>query len=132
MVLAIVEKGMYGLPQAGALANALLKQRLELHGYFECIYTPGLWRHQTRPIMFALVVDDFGIQYTGKEHADHLLETLLRDYEAVMVDWCGSLFCGITLDWNYEDRHVTLSVPSIPYQRQYSSIISSGIKWAGI
>jgi hypothetical protein len=31
MVLAIVEKGMYGLPQAGALANALLKQRLEPH-----------------------------------------------------------------------------------------------------
>jgi hypothetical protein len=45
MVLAIVEKGMYGLPQAGALANALLKQRLELHGYFECTHTPGLWQH---------------------------------------------------------------------------------------
>jgi hypothetical protein len=40
-----------------------------------------------------------------------LLETLLRDYEAVTVDWCGSLFCGITLDWNYEDWHVTLSMP---------------------
>jgi hypothetical protein len=65
MVLAIVEKGMYGLPQAGALANALLKQRLEPHGYFECTHTPGLWQHRTRPIMFALVVDDFGIQYTG-------------------------------------------------------------------
>jgi hypothetical protein len=61
--------------------------------------------------MFALVVDDFGIQYTGKEHADHLLEALLRDYEAVTMDWVGSLFCGITLDWNYEERHVTLSMP---------------------
>jgi hypothetical protein len=86
MVLAIVENIMYGLLQARALANALLKQRLEPHGYFECTHTPGLWRHQTRPIMFALVVDDFGIQYTGKEHAEHLLETLLRDYEAVGVE----------------------------------------------
>jgi hypothetical protein len=108
MVLAIVEKGMYDLSQAGALANALLKQHLELHGYFECTHTPGLWQHWTRPIMFALVVNDFGIQYTGKEHAEHLLETLLRDYEAVTVDWGGSLFCGITLDWNYEEQHVNL------------------------
>jgi hypothetical protein len=61
--------------------------------------------------MFALVVDDFGIQYTGKEHADHLLATLSKDYEAVMVDWSGSLFCGITLDWDYAERHVTLSMP---------------------
>jgi hypothetical protein len=111
MVLAIVVKGMYGLLQAGALANVLLKQHLDPHGYFECVHTPGLWQHQTQPIMFALVVDEFGTQYAGKEHVDHLLETLLRDYEAIMVDWCGSLFCGITLDWNYRDWHVTLSMP---------------------
>jgi hypothetical protein len=57
--------------------------------------------------MFALVVDDFGIQYTGKEH--DLLETLL--FEAVTVDWYGSLFCSITLDWNYNKQHITLSMP---------------------
>jgi hypothetical protein len=28
-------KGMYGLPQAGILANKLLKERLARHGYFE-------------------------------------------------------------------------------------------------
>jgi hypothetical protein len=22
---------------------------------------PGLWRHKTRPIMFTLVIDDFGV-----------------------------------------------------------------------
>jgi hypothetical protein len=64
MVLEIVEKGMYGLLQARALANALLKQRLEPHGYFECVHTPGLWWHRTQPIMFALVVDGFRIQRT--------------------------------------------------------------------
>ena len=27
------------------------------------------------------------------------------------VDWKGQLFCGINLDWNYNMRHVDLSVP---------------------
>jgi hypothetical protein len=110
-VYARVDKGMYGLPQSGILANKLLKSRLEPHGYSECYHTPGLWKHNTRPIMFALVVDDFGIQYTGKDHAQHLIASLRQDYEAVMVDWTGSLFCGITLKWDYENRTVDLSMP---------------------
>jgi hypothetical protein len=44
-VLTRIEKGMYGLPQAGMLANKLLKERLGLHGYHACEFTPGLWRH---------------------------------------------------------------------------------------
>jgi hypothetical protein len=38
-------KGMYSLPQAGILANKLLKKRLEKHGYFKQPHTPRLWRH---------------------------------------------------------------------------------------
>ena len=37
-----IRKGMYGLPQAGILANKLLKQRLAKHGYYKCKHTPGL------------------------------------------------------------------------------------------
>jgi hypothetical protein len=44
-VMARIDKGMYGLLQAGILANKLLKQRLEPHGYHECTHTPGLWKH---------------------------------------------------------------------------------------
>jgi hypothetical protein len=40
-----VRKGMYGLPQAGVLANKLLKERLARHEYFEQPHTPGLWKH---------------------------------------------------------------------------------------
>ena len=54
-----IQKGMYGLPQAGILANKLLTQRLRDFGYYPCTYTPGLWRHTWRPVTFALVVDDF-------------------------------------------------------------------------
>jgi hypothetical protein len=35
-------KGMYGLPQAGILANKLLKKRLAKHAYYEQPHTPGL------------------------------------------------------------------------------------------
>ena len=55
------QKGMYGLPQAGMLANKLIKRRLAQHGYYEVRHTPGYWRHMWRPIDFTLVVDDFGV-----------------------------------------------------------------------
>ncbi|KAL7477007.1 hypothetical protein ACHAW6_002827 [Cyclotella cf. meneghiniana] len=69
-----IRRAMYGLPQAGILANRLLKQRLAKHGYYEVAHTPGLWKHISRPISFTLVVDDFGIKYVGKEHADISLQ----------------------------------------------------------
>ena len=63
-----IQKGMYGLPQAGILANKLLKQRLAKHGYNELKHTSGLFKHKTRPISFTLVVDNFGIKYEAAEH----------------------------------------------------------------
>jgi hypothetical protein len=38
-----VQKGMYGLPQAGILANQLISCRLAIHGYHQTKFTPGLW-----------------------------------------------------------------------------------------
>jgi hypothetical protein len=35
MVFVEIQKGMYGLPQAGLLAQELLEQRLKKHGYFQ-------------------------------------------------------------------------------------------------
>jgi hypothetical protein len=63
------KRGMYGLPQAGLLANKLLKKCLNKQGYRQSKLVPGLWKHNTRPIQFTLVVNDFGVKYVGKEHA---------------------------------------------------------------
>jgi hypothetical protein len=79
-VYIVVQKGMYGLPQAGILANQLLARHLVIHGYHQNKFTPGIWRHVTRPIQFTLVVDDFGVKYKGKEHAQHLIDALETDY----------------------------------------------------
>ena len=35
-------KGMYGLPQAGILANQFHKKSLSPKGYYQCQHTPGL------------------------------------------------------------------------------------------
>ena len=67
-----VRKDMYGLPQAGLLAQKLLEKRLAKHGYKQSDVTPGLWTHEWRPIYFTLVVDDFGVKYVSDEHAAHL------------------------------------------------------------
>jgi hypothetical protein len=61
-----IRKGMYGLKQAGLLANQLLQTRLEPFGYYLAHHTPGLWLHKTRSISFSLVVEDFTVKYVGK------------------------------------------------------------------
>ena len=67
---------MYGLTKAGALTNKGLKLNLSPHGYFEVPHAPGLWRHITCPILFSVVVDDFGVKYINKADADNLIAAL--------------------------------------------------------
>ena len=105
-----IERGMYGLPVAGRIANDLLVKRMRAYGYHPCQFTPGLWRHVWRPIAFTLVVDDFGIKFVGDEHAHHLKRSLERHYD-ITVDWDGSKYVGISLKWDYEARTLETSVP---------------------
>jgi hypothetical protein len=56
------------------------------------------------------VVDDFGVQYVGAEHAHHLIAALETDY-TVSKDWTGGLYCGITLHWVYANNYADLSMP---------------------
>ncbi len=80
--------GMYGLPQAGLLATKLLKKHLNKHGYRQSKLVPGLWKHDTRPIQFTLVVDDSGVKYASKEHAQHLKNALEEHYK-LTCNWTG-------------------------------------------
>jgi hypothetical protein len=105
-----IAKGMYGLPQAGKIANDLLAKRLARKGYYQCRHTPGLWKYAYRPIQFSLVVNDFSVEYVGKEHADHL-HTAITDHYDCSVDWTGSLYCGITLAWDYTNCTLDISMP---------------------
>jgi hypothetical protein len=72
---------------------------------------PGLWKHDTRPIQFTLVVDGFGVKYVGKEHAHHLKNTLEEHYK-LTCDWTGTQYIRITLDWDYTKCQAHLSMPN--------------------
>ena len=104
-----IKNGVYGLPQSGVLAQALLEKRLKRHDYYQCPITPGLWRHNWRPIMFCLLVDDFGIEYVGERHALHL-KSVLEKYYDITVNWKGDLYSGINLEWNYSPVHANCTV----------------------
>jgi hypothetical protein len=105
-----IQKGMYGLPQAGILTNELLQRNLAKDKYRPTQHTHGLWTHKTRPISFSLVVDDFGVKYVGREHAEHLMKCIKKNYN-ISSDWNGRANCGLTLDWEYTNRTVDLSIP---------------------
>jgi hypothetical protein len=105
-----IRKGMYGLKQAVLLANQLLQTRVAPFGYYPARHTPGLWLHNTRPISFTLIVDDFAVTYVGKQHAEHLRNALLRTYE-LTTDWTATVYSGITLKWDYKNRTCDISMP---------------------
>ena len=91
-----IQKGMYGLTQAGKIENDKLKLHLANFGYEPAPITPVLWRHQTQTLQFSLVVDDFGIKYERQEEITHLLDALKTIYK-ISEDWGGNLYCGLNL-----------------------------------
>jgi hypothetical protein len=105
-----IQKGIYGLPQAGILANELLQRNLAKDGYRQTPHTHGLWKHDTRPISFSLVVDDFGVKYVVRKHTEHLMECIKKNYN-ISSDWNGSAYCGLTLECDYKNRTADLSMP---------------------
>jgi hypothetical protein len=105
-----IRKGIYGMKQAGLLANQLLQQILAPYGYYPAHHTPGLWLHKTRPIAFTLVVDDFEAKYVGKDNAHHLHNALLRSYE-ITAYWGGAVYSGMSLRWDYQKYTCDISMP---------------------
>ena len=104
-----MNKGMYGLPQAGLLAQQRLIAHLATHGYHETS-TPCLFRHTSNGTAFTRVVDDFGIKYSSQAGADHLIRTLQLLY-VITIDWNGSKYIGFTIRFNDKNRQVSLTMP---------------------
>jgi hypothetical protein len=105
-----IRQGMYGLPQAGIITQELSAKRLKEHGYSQSKTMPGLWKHEWRPIIFSLVVNNFGVKYVGKEHARHLLQTVQKYYKYSLKEE-GEQYCGLTIKWDYPGKKVHLLMP---------------------
>ena len=63
-------------------------------------------------------VDDFSIKYFNQDYADHLLQSIGKHYQYT-TDWKGHNYCGITLNWNYPDGYVEISI--LGYVENYKS-----------
>ncbi len=100
---------MYGLPQAGHLAQVRLIEHLAEHGYMQT-NTTCLFRHVTNGTAFTLVVDDFGVKYSTRADALHLISTLESLY-TIKADWTGSQYLGINIAFDRAKRAVHLSMP---------------------
>jgi hypothetical protein len=55
-------------------------------------------------------VDDFGVKYVGREHAEHLMECIKHNYN-ISSDWNDSVYCSLALEWDYNKCTVYLSMP---------------------
>ncbi len=119
-----MQKAVWGLPQAGILANKCLRCKLAPFGYFEHVSTPGLWYHKTRPISFTLVVNDFGVKYLIQVDIYHLIAVIKKTY-TLTKEWMGNLYCGIHLYWDNTNRTVNNSMPGYIKKKlqQYSHIL---------
>ena len=69
---------MYRTPQAESLASKLLKKRLEMYWYKECTTTTKPFQHGNNPVIFLLVMNDFGLNALGEYHVQHLINTLKK------------------------------------------------------
>ena len=103
-------QGCYGLPQAGILANDLLRSHLKAKGFYEEASTPGLWCHKWRPIQFCLIINNFGVEYVGLEHFTYLIN-ILKKFHGVQYNMAGNKFAGMDIEWNYVACHCHISMP---------------------
>ena len=114
-MLICIKRGMYGLPEAGIIANKLLKKRLLKSGYYKTQFTPGLYRHVWQPIVFSLVVDDF--EDYNDYPPDEVWSTWKDGYETTTN---GSTIGHPDPEWNFGEHYVETSIvhggtQSMPY-----------------
>ena len=53
---------------------------------------------------------DFGVKYVNKADVKHLISVLTQHYK-IDTDWECTRYVGLTLDWDYNNRCVHLSMP---------------------
>ena len=102
-----INKGIYGLKQAGIISNQELVKHMDPFVYHPVQHTPGLWVHDNRHTVFSLVVDNFCVQYSSTDNTYHFLNALRSKY-FITVDAEATVYIGIKLEWEYVHRTVTL------------------------
>ena len=103
-------KSLYGLAISGLLSQLRLLAQLYSHDFLQT-ETPCLFRHRTRDITFALVVDDFAIRYKDIADLKYFTACLAELYHIKVHPVCVS-FLGFTVVYDRVARTISLSYPS--------------------
>jgi len=91
-----VKRGMYGLPQAGKLAQDQLSKWLNKVGYYQSKTTLGYWKHEWQPISFTLVVGGFTVKCINKAGVNHLISVLTQHFK-IDTHWDKHKVCGTNI-----------------------------------
>lgn len=73
-------------------------------------HTTSLWGHNKSNLMCTLVINNFGVWYTNKNNAKYLLAAL-QDLYPITVNWSGTKYLSLTLEWNCILGYVDISMP---------------------
>lgn len=109
-IMVRINKGMYGLPQAGRLSRDRLVAHLAKHDYLEAPNTPSYFRHRTNNVSFTLVVDDFGVKYYDRAGPQHLIIALQELY-ILSIDWTGAKYIGLSITHDTVAHTLTIAMP---------------------
>ena len=101
---------MYGLRNAANLAYENSKRILKPFGYKPIVGTVSLRAHETWRVRFCIYIDDFGVKYHTRDDANHFLHALGAHYKYT-CDWTGKHYCGLTIDWRYQEGYLNVSMP---------------------
>lgn len=118
-ILVRIQKGLYGLPQAGRLARDRLVNHLGKADYVESEHVPSLFRHRHRDISFVLTVDDFDVSYRLDSDFEHLIGHIRQLYR-ITVDLEGKRYVGIDTLYDKSARKMVLSM-----DRYYEKALSA-------
>ncbi len=67
-------------------------------------------------MQFCLIVDNFGVEYVGIEHFNHLL-AVLQMYHQVQTNMAGNKIAGINVQWDFPSKqvHIDMNLMSTTY-----------------
>ena len=99
----------HGLPQAGRLANSLLKERIEPFGHYEFKHTSGIFNQFLIQFNFSSWWIILELSVLGGEHSDHMFSTLQK-WHKLKTDCEGELYCGIALKQNHDEQCLDISM----------------------
>ena len=97
MIWIEIVKGMYGLKQAGIIANQELCAHSKSYSYEPVRHTPSVWRCTQTYSIFTLVVNNFLIQYTDLRNAHYFINALQNKY-------------NITIEWGAKETYISISL----------------------